>query len=157
MCCYERERYLSELLRSLRQSQRPGAGVSKRQRIQGNYLQHTQSLSTETKFMIAQSFSMQASTARITSAPDCNTLTQLHPVARNQKRAQEIATVNLCKTANFISIWNYQQLLENPPIDSLTTLSLLLLSMKRPRAGDKTMADACRLSAYTDIGSKVPG
>lgn len=157
MCCYEREWYLSELLRSLRQLQRPTATVSKRHGMWEYCLQYTQSLSTEIRFMIAQSFSMQASTARIASAPDCRALTQLHPVAKNQKRAQEVATVNLCRTANSIRISKIHQLVGHSPIDSLTTLSLLLLSMNRPMTGDKTMADACRLNAYTDIGSKVPG
>jgi hypothetical protein len=56
--------------------------------------QLTQSFSTDTKFMIDVSFSIQASKVAIAKSPHVKPRDMRHPLARNQNVTQEAATAS---------------------------------------------------------------
>jgi hypothetical protein len=124
----------------------------------------TQSLSTDTRFIMEQSFSTHANTTKSARSPDWIPTPSGQPVARNQKAMHDAATTSLCKTA-----WRLVQFVVDPmreklpvdrddlPIESRTTCKRLAVSMYRPTAGEKIIAEAPRARAYIDRGSKVFG
>jgi hypothetical protein len=65
----------------------------------GNIEDPTQSRSTDTRFMIEQSFSTQAKVARSIKLVILTAFVIGHPVVRNQKIAHEAATTTRCRTA----------------------------------------------------------